>query len=79
EGTLIQEEARRRAEEVISAARVEVERLQQQYEALRQQMLAFRRHWQAVLQAELDTLRAVEGAEIDGPSAGTGAAAGRPE
>jgi cell division initiation protein len=40
EGELIQQEARRRAEELVSAARAEVEKLQRHYESLQQQALA---------------------------------------
>lgn len=76
EGELIRQEARRQAEEVIAGARAEAEKLHRQYEDLKQRVAAFRRRWLAILQAEMETLKAQEGAEeVDSPG-GTGAAAG---
>lgn len=75
EGELIREEARRQAEEVIAGARAEVEKLHRQYEDLKERVAAFRRRWLAILQAEMEALKAEGAEEVDSPG-GTGAAAG---
>lgn len=77
EGELIRQEARRQAEEMLAAARAEVERLNRQYENLKERAAAFRRRWLAFLQAEVAALQEQEGGAGDDTPSGAGATAGQ--